>query len=76
MPAGNPYGREIWALAFSPDCRRLAAHGYKALRVWELDFDELLRRGCEWLTDYVQSNPDVSEDDRAQFEEVRGGLSA
>jgi hypothetical protein len=47
----------------------------KTVRLWRLDgtegildldvqLDNLLMRGCNWLSDYLKTNPNVSESDR------------
>jgi WD40 repeat protein len=32
---------------------------------WDLSLDNLLVRGCNWLRDYLKTNPNVSQSDRA-----------
>lgn len=34
------------------------------LKVWTLDLDKLLVRGCDWVRGYLENNPNVSESDR------------
>ncbi|MEH2249295.1 MAG: hypothetical protein V7K33_07000 [Nostoc sp.] len=45
--------------SFSPDGKRiLTASADKTARVWRADnLDELLSRGCQWLNDYLVTNP-------------------
>ncbi|MBW4568813.1 MAG: CHAT domain-containing protein [Tolypothrix carrinoi HA7290-LM1] len=56
----------VKSISFSPDGRLLATVGYrgntKLLQIESLD--ELMQRGCDWVRDYLQNNPDVSESDR------------
>jgi hypothetical protein len=37
----------------------------------ELDLDDLLVRGCNWVRDYLQTNPNVSESDRSLCDGVK-----
>jgi WD40 repeat protein/energy-coupling factor transporter ATP-binding protein EcfA2 len=56
----------VKSISFSRDGRLLAtagSHGNaKLLQIESLD--ELMQRGCDWVRDYLQNNPDVSESDR------------
>jgi len=71
----NEYGRDIIDISFSPDGKIIAVVaeykpgvdklGYvRLLSVWTLDVDSLLLNGCNWLRDYLKTNPNVSESDR------------
>ncbi len=35
-----------------------------SVTMWNLDLDYLLGKGCDWVRDYLQHNPNVSESDR------------
>lgn len=37
---------------------------------WNLNLDDLLNRGCNWLQDYLKTNPNVSESDRLLGNEI------
>ncbi|MBD2000941.1 TIR domain-containing protein [Leptolyngbya sp. FACHB-541] len=59
----------IWSVSFSPDGKTLAASGENGItKLWRVEpietLDQLLTRGCDWLRDYLQYNPDVEESDR------------
>jgi WD40 repeat protein len=57
----------IFQLSFSPDGKTLLLKGWNhcpTLELWNLDLDDLLVRGCNWLRDYLKTNPNVSESDR------------
>ena len=62
----------VKSLSFSPHGRILAsASDDGTVRLWKIDrskwnlsLEELLVRACEWLRDYLKTNPNVSESDR------------
>jgi WD40 repeat protein len=52
-------------LSFSPDGKTLASASLdRTMILWNLDLEDLLRRGCNWLRDYLKTNPNVSDSDR------------
>ncbi|NET16916.1 MAG: hypothetical protein F6K08_30925, partial [Okeania sp. SIO1H6] len=59
-------GGQVFALDFSPDGKQLAMVANDGIvRLWKIEsFDELMERGCNWVRDYLESNPNVSESDR------------
>ncbi|NJO75726.1 MAG: hypothetical protein HC833_19335, partial [Leptolyngbyaceae cyanobacterium RM1_406_9] len=43
----------------------IASAGFDGtVRLWNLNLDDLLARGCNWLSDYLRTNPRVREEDR------------
>jgi WD40 repeat protein len=66
------HGERVHSISFSPDGQILAsASGDGTVKLWRLDtkewnldLDDLLLRGCDWLRDYLKTNPNVSESDR------------
>ena len=69
----------VWDVDFSSDGQLLAsASSDKSIKLWDyagkivgtiegniyLELDSLLRQGCEWLENYLNNNPNVSEPDR------------
>ncbi|MBN4000734.1 ribosome assembly protein 4 [Nostoc sp. LPT] len=51
--------KAVNSASFSPDGKRILTASFdKTARVWQVDnLDELLSRGCQWLNDYLVTNP-------------------
>ena len=56
----------VWSACFSPDGKTLAtASADGTARLWRIEsLDRLLTRACDWLQDYLTTNPYVAERDR------------
>jgi WD40 repeat protein len=61
-------GYPFWNMQFSPDGQSIAAVSDNALvQLWSAEtpsFEQLIGRGCNWLSDYLLSNPDLKDADR------------
>lgn len=57
-------GKPFWDLQFSPDGQLIAAaEDQGTVYIWSVnDLDRLLERGCSWLEDYLESQPQSSND--------------
>jgi WD40 repeat protein len=62
----------VYGVSFSTDGQIIAsASGDGSIKLWSaetLDFENLLKRGCDWLDDYVNTNPNISQEDRHLFQ--------
>ncbi|MBD2481481.1 AAA family ATPase [Planktothrix sp. FACHB-1365] len=55
----------VMGISFSPDGQVLvSASRDKTLIMWNLDLDNLIDRACDWVYDYLRTNPKVGNSDR------------
>jgi WD40 repeat protein len=55
-------GKDNWV--FSPDGKTIAwSDGNGNTYLWEMDLDSLMKLGCDWVRDYLQTNPNALESD-------------
>ncbi|MEM1256768.1 MAG: hypothetical protein AAGI69_30420, partial [Cyanobacteria bacterium P01_H01_bin.21] len=66
MLANLQFGTEtVNGIRFSPDGKTIAAATGNRVILWNLYLDNyLLRRSCDWLSDYLTFNPNVEKDER------------
>lgn len=69
---------EILSVTFSADGKTLALGSADGATIlWDLDelnkldkLDNLLEHGCNWVSDYLKNNPNVSESDRTLCDDI------
>lgn len=55
----------VMGVSFSPDGHVLvSASRDKTLIMWNLDLDNLIDRACDWVDDYLRTNPKIGSSDR------------
>jgi WD40 repeat protein len=55
----------IIGIGFSQDGKTLISVSSDGMvKFWNFDLDDLLTKGCDWLRDYLNTNPEVDETDR------------
>ncbi|MDF5729684.1 MAG: AAA-like domain-containing protein [Rhizonema sp. PD38] len=63
------HGDRVNSVVFSPDGKTIASSSYE-VKLWNLNLDDLLKRGCDWIYDYLENNPSVNKDDRHLCDDV------
>jgi WD40 repeat protein len=63
----------VLSVSFSPDGKTIAtASDDKTARLWPVEnLDHLLVRGCNWLHDYLQNNPNLGERDKRLCDDIK-----
>ncbi|WP_414588868.1 eIF2A-related protein [Scytonema sp. PCC 10023] len=65
------HSSHVNSVVFSPDGKTIATGSWDdTAKLWNLDLDDLLIRGCAWISDYLKYNPNVSKDDRHLCDDI------
>ena len=59
---GNEF--PVSSVAFSPDGKSIVTGSVDGMKLWNLNLDDLIVKGCAWLHDYLVNNPNASDEDR------------
>jgi WD40 repeat protein len=55
--------QSIWQLSFRPDAKMLVSVSAQGTaKLWNLDLEDLIQRGCTWVQDYLATNPTELEE--------------
>jgi WD40 repeat protein/tetratricopeptide (TPR) repeat protein len=67
----NGHQGAVLSVSFSPQGNTLAsASDDNTIILWNLDLDDLLLRGCSWMSDYLKHNHNVEERDRHMCDDI------
>ncbi|MBE8989173.1 hypothetical protein [Nostoc sp. LEGE 12450] len=63
----------VYSVNFRPDGKTIAtASDDNTARLWPVEnLDQLLVRGCNWLHDYLQNNPNLGESDKRLCDDIK-----
>ena len=65
---------QVFCVNFNPHGTVLAS-GYEngVIKLWNLDLENLLDHGCQWLQNYIKYNPNVKNEDRRLYDSYYTG---
>lgn len=72
------HGHESGVLdvSFSPDGQTLVSTSADSTAIlWNLDLQDLLQKSCRWVRDYLATNPNLSQSDRALCQDKHGSFA-
>ena len=70
---GHGDGNWIRSIVFTPNGKKIASAGAGKVILWNLEdlsLDKLMEPACNWVRDYLQNNPNVTESDRHLCDDV------
>ncbi|MEG4201432.1 WD40 domain-containing protein [Microcoleus sp. Pol12A5] len=59
------HSNSVWSVAFSPNGLTLASGSSdNTIKLWVWEADKLMALGCNWIGDYLRTNPKATEEDK------------